>query len=1060
MGEDVFKAIRDENLDKHGTYGPDTVVFFSNLYSEKTHFIYELLQNAEDACSRNKSRDIEFYVRISLFVDRLEFRHNGEPFNKRDIQGICSYLDSTKNEENSQIGKFGIGFKSVYNYTKTPEIHSGFYSFVIRNYLYPENIQKRTNQNSNETLIIIRFDKTEPNTQSAFEQIKKKLETLEPTVLLFLRKISTIKVDIEDFTVDHVKKILEIYGSSRKVSVESNDEKENWIIFSKTLNNQFDKEIQIAFRLEMSAENVYHVAEISGARLYNYFVTDKPTSLKFLINGPFNSTPARDNIDHDDKMNSLIIEELTNLMVDSFETLKSMKLFNLDFLNMMPIHSIKAKEDQEIYGRFYEKFLNTLKNGEYLPSDEGFVGIASAYIPRNEELSDLIDNNQLRTLTYNDTALWMSKDISTVKYSTLKNFLTFDLQIKELRPEDIIRQMDEYFFESQSDSWFIRFYTYIQKLPNLWTKKAPDPILLKKNFIRTSDDSHIAPFDHNGNPTVFIPEETLDPQIQKKFKFVKRLLWKDEKSQTFLKVLGLHKLDKKSVIINKVLPSYKEHKDKIRVGDNLTHIEWIYEAINDEDLNLSNQNFITLIKNTPLLLARNAFNATKEFIEPAKIHLPKSYTKENILEIYFEGNNDKWFLDDIYLENKNLNAEFFKLIGCKDDIEITTKKPDKNGYVEICSQWGNNVRGANDFYSDSEMEGLEFAVQNINVEKAAIIWNLLTRNYKLIRGYIESSKKKDFSNSTKNLTFSKMGKILYDSIWVPDQSGEFHRPSDEKLTSLNENIDTDSKESEWVAEKLDMKLEINRNFINNIADELDSLPEEQKYELEQLIIKLIQNHKGRFNQYNSTNVISSKETVPAKFLTNLNPGTTRESDQREEVRWNSTESSEDEKTIKEYGGHVFENVDKSDLKYKDKVVHERLDETLESKPFLIAEYNGHCQVCNIRLDVGDNREPIISTYRIIKKSDMFEISNAEFNVLSLCPNCHALALNGGLGIPNLEHHYLEKIRKKEILAEPVSERNGDYYILEVVLAGKRKEIYISKSHMNRILSVSGIGDSE
>jgi len=46
MAGDIYGKIRDENIRKYGTdinkYGP---ILLANLYSDRTHFIYELLQS-------------------------------------------------------------------------------------------------------------------------------------------------------------------------------------------------------------------------------------------------------------------------------------------------------------------------------------------------------------------------------------------------------------------------------------------------------------------------------------------------------------------------------------------------------------------------------------------------------------------------------------------------------------------------------------------------------------------------------------------------------------------------------------------------------------------------------------------------------------------------------------------------------------------------------------------------------------------------------------------------------------------------------------------------------
>ena len=79
-----------------------------------------------------------------------------KPFTEADIRGICG-IRSTKDEPDSgKIGRFGIGFKSVYAYTKTPAIYSGQYAFRIQNLILPyaeNNISSEGN-----TVLILPFD--------------------------------------------------------------------------------------------------------------------------------------------------------------------------------------------------------------------------------------------------------------------------------------------------------------------------------------------------------------------------------------------------------------------------------------------------------------------------------------------------------------------------------------------------------------------------------------------------------------------------------------------------------------------------------------------------------------------------------------------------------------------------------------------------------------------------------------------------------------------------------------------------------------------------------------
>lgn len=161
MSEIDYESICKKNREKYGTEVHNYAkVLLADSYKESTHFLYELLQNAEDSSERRymKSKtENTFYAKIELYEDRLEFRHNGDPFDLKDVEGICGIVNTTKTEERGMIGKFGIGFKSVYAYTKTPKIYSGEFSFSISDYVLPNKIEKRNDLKASETLIVVPF---------------------------------------------------------------------------------------------------------------------------------------------------------------------------------------------------------------------------------------------------------------------------------------------------------------------------------------------------------------------------------------------------------------------------------------------------------------------------------------------------------------------------------------------------------------------------------------------------------------------------------------------------------------------------------------------------------------------------------------------------------------------------------------------------------------------------------------------------------------------------------------------------------------------------------------
>ena len=178
-----YEKIREENIAR---YGWDTAVLdlLGQLYSERTHFIFELIQNAEDAGATE--------LAFELFADRLELRHDGRPFTEADVRGVCGVGKSGKSGDLTAIGKFGIGFKSVYAYTRSPRIHSGDEHFRIENYVRPFPVEPPPAHSG--TLFVFPFDHDTVPAAVAAREIAAALTAIRPRILLFLRSIERLRV--------------------------------------------------------------------------------------------------------------------------------------------------------------------------------------------------------------------------------------------------------------------------------------------------------------------------------------------------------------------------------------------------------------------------------------------------------------------------------------------------------------------------------------------------------------------------------------------------------------------------------------------------------------------------------------------------------------------------------------------------------------------------------------------------------------------------------------------------------------------------------------------------
>ena len=175
-------------------------------YSDQAHFVYELLQNADDA----------FATRADFLLtnDKLIFKHNGtRKFSISDVKNegidtakgtlgdinaITSIGNSNKSNGGNKIGKFGIGFKAVFRYTSTPKIFDGNFSFCIEDFIVPKILSYDHDQReSEETLFEFPFI----DADKAFNDIARKLRGLDCPIL-FLSHLKEVFFNIngnEDF---------------------------------------------------------------------------------------------------------------------------------------------------------------------------------------------------------------------------------------------------------------------------------------------------------------------------------------------------------------------------------------------------------------------------------------------------------------------------------------------------------------------------------------------------------------------------------------------------------------------------------------------------------------------------------------------------------------------------------------------------------------------------------------------------------------------------------------------------------------------------------------------
>ena len=751
-----YQRIREENIAR---YGWDTAVLdlLGQLYSERTHFIFELIQNAEDAGATE--------LAFELFEDRLELRHDGRPFTEADVRGVCGVGQSDKARDKAgdltAIGKFGIGFKSVYAYTRTPRIYSGSEAFRIENFVRPYAVNPPAEPLTG-TLFVFPFDHDTVPAEVATREIAAALGALQPRILLFLRNIERLRTGgpgAADSVVE--RSVTDGPGTSGRVTVSRDGRRERWLTWQRPVEGHPGQRVEVAFRLEGE-----RVAAVGASPLTAFFPTEKETFLGFLIQGPYRTTPARDNIPGDDPSNQALVRQTAALLIDVLPELRDQGLLTADALQVLPLEEARFPAGS-MFRPLFDAAGDALTAEALIPMTGGGYGVAvDLLLPGSPEVLGLLDPGQLGVLCGADRPVWFA-DAAISERSTpaLWRYLRDEIGVDEITPEAVVTRLTEEFLEEQNDPWITRFYRFLAGHPSLWPAATGRPI------IRLEDGRQVAPFDAQGRPAVYLPGPA-----PSSLPTVKRAVADAPAARAFLTALQLTAPDVVAEVLQMVLPRY----DGLDLAalDPAQHdadLERVARAM-DEAAGGRRAELLESVAATPFLIGENAATGEQALLAP-----PRLYQRSKDLEAYFEGNPDAWFARDGY----GPWLVQLRAMGVRQAVEVSSRTPNAAGYVMIAVDFGRNERGLDGFDPGAEADGLDFALAHPSHARSEYVWNvLLAPNRRLVAGVVERSVLTSFSDSSLEEARSAMGEAAARQAWLPGRDGAFHRPGELSLDDL------------------------------------------------------------------------------------------------------------------------------------------------------------------------------------------------------------------------------------------------------------------------------------
>lgn len=758
-------------------------VFVSHIvdtYRESAHFIFELLQNADDVGATK--------ARFDLNNDGIIFAHNGKtPFSITDVDterdkesspghlnSITTFSLSTKKENiENKIGKFGIGFKSVFQYTDTPHVYNPPFNFKIENYMIPSEIvlDKDLFQIGETTVFWLPFNKEDKTALKAFKEISIKLKNFH-NPLLFLRNLEEVIINVKGEKNRFIKTVTELKISVPDISVKNvRLDNTSIILFDRLVNIRDDKNIKhnlvtsIGFVLDekgnvTSDEKYSHLFKYAWC----FFPTYQPTELKYIINAPFILTPNREALKEDRTENVQMFLSIRILMGEAIQGLKELKLINEEFFDTIVEPSSVNNEFRQIANKVVEK----LQIGEFIPTTEGdLISVNNAFVCTREDLITLLNYetySPLRKLVNNPNAriVFRNRKIFKNEQQFIFVYKNFSAVNADLNPNWLGGQYEERFLKDSTKDFILMFFRYLAK--NHSSILAINQPLWKKPFVRVDFGSKnklfVSPNDTFGKPQTYVGENKTEGRYT-----VVDYLNRDEEIKNFLT----------NILKSKVPDEFDDFLLSLKKYDSPEKLER-NDIINDFRKIIGYLNNVSQIQREKLISELREYSFVPvisgksiDVINPFKdiVYYPSNELKE-----YFVKSNDiRNFVD----------------LKCFRDIENSIKLISEELEIETEPYYNS---------TDDVIDGLEDYLVEITLDESIFLARLLI-NYipkiyfgsklEILRTYnwlYDKDSQKKLSREIKQGELHESYTIEADSIH--SQLGFYLDPNEKRYANLNE----------------------------------------------------------------------------------------------------------------------------------------------------------------------------------------------------------------------------------------------------------------------------------
>ena len=749
------------------------------MYSDLTHFVYELLQNADDY------EATEIYFKLTQ--KQVIIEHNGTPFTPSNITAITSFGESTSRDNMLKSGRFGVGFKSVFAFTATPIIISGDEHFMIHGlyrvseHAYPDELPR------DRTRIVLPFNHEieKPDyveylmsPEEAYEKISERLTDLNMHTLLFTHNIREIRWEIDEKSGHYLREDND-KGAARHTTITDGKDLNNYLVFSRTprWEGQSFKNVDIGFGLDEDGQ----ICTIQDF-LYVLFCTSQETHLQFILNGPYKTNPSRETISEEDPFNQYLIKETCNLLGDILPYLREDGLLTTQFLGVLPNISDNLRP---FYKPLFNIVIKCFNFKKLVPTADNKFATAQKVFQGPGALRKVVTPPQLAFLEKTKNISWTKGVVP----NTRSNHFLKSLDIKQWGYRELQKALiskygdyncapkDASWLKKRTDRWLQKLYILLGEA--LSKGECDKRILQQCKIIRVLKNGAI---NHTTGKKAYFPKDGYDslPAIMPAI-LRGRTKQQTKKIEERLVALGVQQIGDEERIDLILEMCYSKNSPQIKPKEHINHMRLFIKWWKQD-------------RSVKKFSGKSIFHidGKNHMRDSSSCYLDTPLKSSGLSVIYKRTRKDIKRKYKLWKRYHGLNSEGFYdfAIACGVAASLPIEQQSCHLHRTLSQNYYSGVhRTHTGIDQDYIIPELDTLLRRRNIDINRLIWDTLRNaDPEKLTARFRPNKKYRTSEEKSSLIL-----ILTNKKWIPAKNGSLHKPAEITKESLESSFKYDDR---------------------------------------------------------------------------------------------------------------------------------------------------------------------------------------------------------------------------------------------------------------------------